>query len=482
MAYKTPGVYVKEVSVFPPSVAEVETAIPAFIGYTEKAEEKGEDLTNKPKRIKSLVEYEQFFGGPARPKTLTVTLDASNAPTKVEVTHNYQLYYSLRLFFDNGGGDCYIVSVGSYASDGSKAKADLEGGLDAVHKYDEPTLLLFPDAALMGGSDLTDVQKKTLLQCKDLQDRFGVFDLDETPGHAAGVTAFRDAIGINDLKYAAAYTPHLVTSIPAQFIYQDIELEQGGESTDLAAVTTAAGIDTASVTAIDTAVDNPDTQQATIDALAVDLKNTNSIYASIVTAIQGAGMVLPPSGAIVGVYAKVDNDRGVWKAPANVSLNSVIAPTVPIDDADQESLNVDVNAGKSINAIRAFSGKGVLVWGARTLAGNDNEWRYVPVRRFFNMVEESVKKSTGWAVFEPNAAPLWTKVKSMIENYLIQKWRQGALAGATPEEAFFVKIGLGETMTAQDILEGRMIVEIGMAVVRPAEFIILKFSHKMQES
>jgi hypothetical protein len=191
---------------------------------------------------------------------------------------------------------------------------------------------------------------------------------------------------------------------------------------------------------------------------------------------------VPPSGAIAGVYAFVDGARGVWKSPANVSLSAVLAPVVPFDDADQEDLNVDVNAGKSINAIRAFTGRGTVVWGARTLAGNDNEWRYVSVRRFFNMVEESVKKSTSFAVFEPNAAPLWTKVKSLIANYLIQKWRDGALAGATPDEAFFVKVGLGETMTAQDVLEGRMNVEIGMAVVRPAEFIVLKFSHKLQES
>ncbi len=481
MAYKTPGVYIKEISVFPPSVAEVETAIPAFIGYTEKAEEKGESLINKPKRIKSLVEYEQFFGAHAPPKTLKVTLDANNAPSRVVVEHNYQLYYSLRLFFDNGGGDCYIVSVGTYDSSGAKVKTHLEDGLDAVAKVDEPTLLLFPDAALMGNSDLTDLQKKALLQCATLQDRFGVFDLDESGGHDTGVTGFRNSIGINHLKYGAAYTPHLQTSIPVQHVYQDIQLEQGGSGTDLATVTAAAGIDAATVTAIDAAVAAGD-PQATIDALAVDLKNTNAVYADILVAIQGAGMVLPPSGAVVGAYARVDNDRGVWKAPANVSLNSVRAPTVLIDDADQESLNVDVNAGKSINAIRAFSGQGVLIWGARTLAGNDNEWRYVPVRRFYNMVEESVKKSTAWAVFEPNAAPLWVKVKSMIENYLIQKWREGALAGATPEAAFFVKIGLGETMTAQDILEGRLIVEIGMAAVRPAEFIVLKFSHKMQES
>jgi hypothetical protein len=163
-------------------------------------------------------------------------------------------------------------------------------------------------------------------------------------------------------------------------------------------------------------------------------------------------------------------------------LASVVGPTYNFDSSETDALNIDANAGKSINAIRAFSGKGTLVWGARTLAGNDNEWRYVPVRRFFNMVEESIKKSTYWAVFEPNDANLWIKVRGMIENYLTQKWREGALAGATTKEAFFVKCGLGTTMTAQDILEGRLNVEIGIAVVRPAEFILLKFSHKLQTS
>lgn len=139
-------------------------------------------------------------------------------------------------------------------------------------------------------------------------------------------------------------------------------------------------------------------------------------------------------------------------------------------------------AAKSVNAIRPFTGRGILIWGARTLAGNDNEWRYVPLRRFFPRVEESIRKSTLWAVFEPNDANLWVKVKSMIENYLIQKWRDGALAGAKPDDAFFVNVGLGTTMTSMDILEGRLIIEIGLAVVRPAEFILLRFSHKMQTS
>jgi phage tail sheath protein FI len=123
-----------------------------------------------------------------------------------------------------------------------------------------------------------------------------------------------------------------------------------------------------------------------------------------------------------------------------------------------------------------------MVWGARTLSGNDNEWRYVPVRRFFIYAEESIKKACDTFVFEGNDASTWVKVRAMIENWLTLQWRAGALAGAKPEDAFYVHIGLGQTMTAVDILEGRMVVEIGLAVVRPAEFIILRFSHKMQES
>jgi uncharacterized protein len=171
----------------------------------------------------------------------------------------------------------------------------------------------------------------------------------------------------------------------------------------------------------------------------------------------------------------------VWKAPANVSLADVSAVAVKINDQMQEDLNV-TSTGKSVNAIRVFAGKGCLLWGARTLAGNDNEWRYVNVRRFFIFVEESVKKATNQFVFEANDANTWVKVQGMIENFLTTQWRQGALQGAKPEQAFYVAVGLGKTMTALDILEGRMIVEIGMAAVRPAEFIILRFSHKLAES
>ena len=153
-----------------------------------------------------------------------------------------------------------------------------------------------------------------------------------------------------------------------------------------------------------------------------------------------------------------------------------------ITHEQQEGLNVDPNSGKSINAIRAFPGKGTLVWGARTLAGNDNEWRYVPIRRLFIMIEESARKATAFAVFEPNDATTWLKVKGMLESYLYGLWEQGALQGSTPEAAYYVNVGLGKTMSQQDVLEGKMVVEIAVAAVRPAEFIILRFSHKLIEA
>jgi hypothetical protein len=205
------------------------------------------------------------------------------------------------------------------------------------------------------------------------------------------------------------------------------------------------------------------------------------VFAAAKEEIQRAMALLPPSGSVAGVYAAVDRSRGVWKAPANVSLSGVSALAVKINDASQAGLNVHTT-GKSINAIRTFTGKGSLIWGARTLDGNSNEWRYISVRRFFNMAEESIKKATVPFTFEPNDANTWIRVRAMIENFLTLQWRAGALAGEKTAHAFYVKVGLGETMTAQDILEGRMIVEIGMAVVRPAEFIVLKFAHKMQEA
>jgi phage tail sheath protein FI len=213
------------------------------------------------------------------------------------------------------------------------------------------------------------------------------------------------------------------------------------------------------------------------------IKGSNSaLYHQIKARIGQELVTLPSSAAIAGIYAQVDRSRGVWKAPANVAVAAVLGPSVLINHEEQGLLNIDTTAGKSINAIRNFTGRGTIVWGGRTLAGNDNEWRYVNVRRLFITIEESVRKASAFAVFEPNDANTWLKVKAMIDNYLYGLWQQGALAGSKPESSYFVNVGLGRTMTAQDILDGNLIVEIGIAAVRPAEFVILRFSHKLQEA
>jgi phage tail sheath protein FI len=475
-SYKTPGVYVEEISKFPPSVAQVATAIPAFIGYTQWAGAGGlgsADLLYKPTRITSMLDYETYFGFPdLEGKSTKVTLAYDStlltwSATKVELdstkTSNYTMYYSMQHFFMNGGGPCYITSVAHYQSDNAVDLDDLEDGLAEVKKIDEVTLLVFPDATNMATSENYYVlQQASLVQSGELGDRFSVIDIYEDS--AVGVDAFRDAIGTKELKYGAAYYPFLETTLTYAFDESKVEVTM--------AYDVNTGDDQWQAEHADNVADlNAESLNGALDGA----------YNVALAALKKQRVTLAPSSAIVGVYAYVDRTRGVWKAPANVSLSGVIKPTVRIDNAIQDNLNVH-GTGKSINAIRSFTGKGVLVWGSRTLAGNDAEWRYVPVRRLFNMVEESIQEATSWAVFEPNDANTWVKLKGMIDNYLTNLWKAGALAGAKPDQAFYVNVGLGTTMTAQNILDGFMNVEIGMAAVRPAEFIILKFSHKLQEA
>ena len=474
--YKTPGVYIEEIPKFPPSIAPVETAIPAFIGYTEKADDKtAGDLTLKPTRISSLVEYEKYFGGPQKEEDINVDVqEKQDNGVTVELTatasvsdaarSKHIMYYALQMFFGNGGVPCYIVSAGPYKGTfgGALAGSELKTALDTLKKEDEPTLIVFPEAQSLSVVDFQDIHDAALGQCAELKDRFVIMDVhgdtismsDQDANLLTAVGNFRSkGIGANNLKYGAAYAPNIDTVL--DFVFDEAK-------TDVTITTNGTA---AAPVKLDT------------------LKASNNrVYEQAKAAIRDMACKMPPSSAMAGIYAAVDNSRGVWKAPANVSVNSVIKPTIAFSNVEQDQMNVDAVGGKSVNAIRSFTGKGSLVWGARTLAGNDNEWRYVSVLRLFNFVEESCKKATEPFVFEPNDANTWVRVQGMIENFLTVIWRQGALQGVKPEHAFFVAVGLGKTMTPLDILEGRMIVEIGMAAVRPAEFIILRFSHKMAES
>ena len=205
------------------------------------------------------------------------------------------------------------------------------------------------------------------------------------------------------------------------------------------------------------------------------------LFGNILMAVKTKLNLLPPAAAMAGVYTMVDNSRGVWKAPANVSLAAVVSPAVNITHDEQEDLNVTTQ-GKSINAIRTFIGEGTLVWGARTLDGNSLDWRYINVRRTMIMLEESIRLATKAYVFEPNEANTWVTIKSMIRNFLTGIWKRGGLAGAVPDDAFSVHVGLGETMTSEDILEGILRVTVLVAISRPAEFIEITFQQQMQKS
>ena len=181
---------------------------------------------------------------------------------------------------------------------------------------------------------------------------------------------------------------------------------------------------------------------------------------------------VPPSGFVAGVFARTDRLRGVHKAPGNETVTGIVGLAQTYTQRRQDLLNPG-----GVNLIRAFPQRGTRLWGARN-ATDDTTWRYVNVRRLFNMIETSVDRATQWVVFEPNTAQTWIRVKVSVENFLDQQWRAGALAGAKPEEAYRVRVGLGETMTEADIDVGLIITEVAIAPSKPAEFVIFRFSHK----
>ncbi|MCL6258081.1 phage tail sheath family protein [Aquiflexum sp. TKW24L] len=520
---KTPGIYIEEKNAFPGSVVEVATAIPAFIGYTEKASRNGKSLINIPTRITSFAEYVELFGGGFNPLfKLETPQDGDRSKVNFGDTEfaikyaedNHLLFYnSIKLFYANGGGTCYIVSVGTYeGKDSLKINKDqllghgkyengkpIDGGLRSLEKEQEPTMVVIPEAVLLG-VECYEIYREVLAHCNHMQNRIGIFDLfDGYKSREKGydpIDFFRDNIGIDFLSYAAAYYPWLYTTVVQK---GEVSFKNLDPEIDLESILPESNAqklilefpknevdfriafqkEFPNISQIPEVAFNDFVNQKK-DHLHLGLMATSPTYASILEEIRSMMNLLPSAAALVGVYTMVDNNRGVWKSPANVSLNAVIKPAVEISHEEQENLNVHVS-GKSINAIRTFPGVGTLVWGARTLDGNSLDWRYINVRRTIIMVEQSIKLALRAYVFEPNDANTWITVKSMIVSFLTEKWKQGALAGASPEDAFDVQIGLGVTMTGLDILEGNLLVSVKLAIVRPAEFIVVTFQQQMQK-
>lgn len=493
---KTPGVYIVEKNAFPNSAVEVATAVPAFIGYTEKAVNGNVSLLNKPFRITSMAEFHAFFGAAPTPLFALPDVAAGQTPTlvcgekKVVVIRTsipFTLYYQMLMFFGNGGGPCYIVSIGDYKADEISADA-MKAGIDTLLKEQEPTMVLCPEAVALTDKELCfSVQTAMLSHCGyKMRSRIAILDVydgykDRRDPAGDVVNEFREKIGSSFLDFGSAYYPWLNTSIVQD---RDLSfLNFDAESLAAVLVEELKQRSQEQQPLIQELIDKLATEMDVIeqDTLHKTLLQISPIYNAILKETKRLLNLLAPSAAMAGIYTMVDNTRGVWKAPANVSVNSVISPAVNITHDEQEDLNVPLS-GKAINAIRTFVGEGIKVWGARTLDGNSLDWRYINVRRTMIMLEESVKNASRAYVFDPNVAGTWINIKSMIQNFLNGIWKRGGLAGATPDDAFSVHVGLGDTMTPEDVLEGILRVTVLVAIVRPAEFIEITFQQQMQKS
>ncbi|AKH65093.1 MULTISPECIES: phage tail sheath C-terminal domain-containing protein [Photorhabdus] len=376
-----PGVYIEEDASLALSIRSSAMAVPVFA-----VEDHNSFVSASTSlRVNSWLEYLTLKGRP---------FDSGD-----------KLDISLRAYFINGGGYCYLVKT-----------TDLE---KQVPKLDDVTLLV------AAGEDIKDAVG---ILCQPGKGLFAIFD-----GPQSDVTKGDDASKDTPSKRNST------TSVEKMAVERTENVLESYPATHYGAV-----------------------------------------YYPWLTAEWGdkkASVDIPPSAVMAGIYASVDNSRGVWQAPANVAIQGGLQPKYLVTD----DLQGKYNQGKALNMIRTFPKSGTLVWGARTLEDSDN-WRYIPVRRLFNSAERDIKNAMSFAVFEPNSQPTWEAVRRAIDNYLYSLWQQGGLVGNKAEQAYFVQIGKDTTMTDDDIKQGKMIVKIGMAAVRPAEFIILQFSQSIGQA
>ncbi len=498
----TPGVYIEEISALGRSVIPVPTSIPAFIGYTQNTSFEGKSLLNRAVRITSLSDYINKFGGDF-PK-IEFDLEVNNSDPDFTAANGqgykikasgmfYRMLAAMKFFYANGGSECYVMSIGDYSS--SFDKDDFISAMNLLSDEPDPSMLVIPEAIISAIQSAYDIQNHMIKHCSETKNKFAILDVPEgyqdlspTPNC---VDNFRNGVGgilPENNSYAAAYYPWLHTSVHdlSDINFQYISSDSYPIISSLLTIEftdTNGNIDPEIAQQISCFTNNGDSDNRSFTLADADsnFRNISVQYPLILDAILKKLNLIPPSSAMAGIYTSVDIQRGVWKAPANINLQSVITPSVAIDNNMQEDLNAPLD-GKSICAIRAFTGRGNLVWGARTLDSNSNDWIYINVRRTLIFIEQSVKEAIKAFVFAPNDANTWKQVEAMISNFLNNLWRQGALVGAKPSDAYGVRIGLGITMTAEDIVNGLMRVSIVIAPLRPAEFIVISVKQKMQAS
>jgi phage tail sheath protein FI len=522
-SYQSPGVYVEEVDRGTKPIEGVGTSVAAFVGFTERAEEPGRDggastsLLNKATLVTNWSQFTARFGGLAEGAFLPQAVFG---------------------YFANGGGRCYIVSVKTLDTEaGPQAQAALPSASDAKS---ESLLIKARAGGPAGNQITVDIMHEGgppaegEEQPKEEGDTF-VLVVKRGPAQAERFEGLTMGSGDRNVETVVNTRSKLIeietvrktgklaerrpaegtygltggetkalTVSPPQFQGDPARREGiGGLEAlddvtmvcvpDLMSAYLAGGIDLDGVKAVQTAVVNHCERMkyrfAILDAPPKmnpqeigNWRQTGAGYDSKYGALyypwiavtnpsgaNGASVLVPPCGHIAGVYARTDNERGVHKAPANEVVAGALGLELNVTKGEQDGLNP-----MGVNCIRAFPGRGIRVWGARTLS-SDPSWRYINVRRLFNYVEASVERGTQWVVFEPNDQDLWARVRRDISAFLRMVWRSGALFGTTPEEAFYVKCD--EELNPLEVRDaGQLIIEIGMAPVKPAEFVIVRIS------
>src|ERR1700716_4510524 len=494
--YLSPGVYVEEVEAGSRPIEGVGTATAAFVGLAEKGP------VNSPTLVTNWSQYSQTFGG---------FLEGS------------YLAHSVYGYFLNGGGSAYIVRIGA---DGHAPSAQAE-----LPSAKDKSLAGYRVLALEGGQPGNDIQVEVAEASQPTEDTFKLIitrgkDREEydnvttRKGKNNVITAVKAAsklIQLEEIGTAGALekvpAPGKVTlqggggTMPAR-VTPD---EYVGNSADRTGFAGLEDVDTVTMLCV------PDLmaayQRGMIDSdqvKAVQLAmvahcelmgdrvaildappglNAQQVregrgeqggydsedaplywpWGKVFDPLAGQANFVPPSGHMAGIWARSDDTRGVHKAPANEVVRGAISLELQLTKSEHDQLNP-----VGINCIRSFPGRGIRVWGARTIS-SDPSWRYLNVRRLFNYIEESILQGTQWVVFEPNDRFLWGRVKRPISAFLVRVWRDGALFGATPQEAFYVKCD-AETNPAEIIDAGQLVVEIGIAPVKPAEFVIFRIA------
>ncbi|MGP3159463.1 phage tail sheath family protein [Serratia marcescens] len=517
-AYAVPGVYVTETNGLSLSIQQGETAVPVFVGVFNAKNQKETPAAKAPLtcvRVDSWLDFTHNFDPSDR-----ITIDLTQTPSHVQ-DERFMGSNSVRLYFENGGGPCYVLPVrhDNKKVDVSQSQIALIG----------PAIAQCPDITLLCWCEYEgSVADQTVYTALG-----ALLGTGATPGGNSGRFLLTDAWPtgapeapdkwaftapqVTDKTQVASYFPALLTGYARNYSdYLSRPDWPGYEHL-------------VTVKCTKEQVDNLNKEQSglvnkelvTLDALraaslTADHTQAQTVLKLVEQAFAGTlpsvPVVLRASVAMAGVYARVDRERGVWKAPANVGVAGVTALLVqgesksvsprgggsssgggepkkaaaanaitpwhkPVPVRIDDALNTKL-IDKHINAIRAFRGQGVMVWGARTQEDNDL-WRYIPVRRLFNTLERDARTALQAAVFEPNSPLTWEQVRGGLDHYLNALWRKGALQGDTPEQAYYVQIGLGATMTHDDINQGRMVVRIGVAAVRPSEFIVLQLTQNV---